>query len=49
MSLLTSGDGSLYISYIYSTVFVTAVFPASSEAIENVLSDKCVSVCVTWS
>lgn len=40
---------SIHILYTYSTVSVTTVFPASSETIENVLSDRknlCVCVCV---
>lgn len=37
-------DPSIHILYTYSTVFVTTVFPASSETIENVLSDR-KSVC----
>lgn len=36
--------GCIHILYTYSTVFVTTVFPASSETLENVLLDR--KVCV---
>ena len=39
-SMGASREESVHILHTYSTVFITTVFPASSETIENVLSDR---------